>query len=514
MDKTKTREHLALCVKACYGGNIAAGVLHIGIGNFAMAHICDYVHKVLALGEANHGWGVLAVSLRSGTMLNALRRNGNKYTLVEKKSSSRWFRELAPIVDTLYAPENPERLIEQIANPAIKLVTMTITEKGYLLKNGILDLSNQDVVHDLSEPTVPRTVYYYLSKGLAARAAANSGPIVIMSLDNVEGNSSQLRLALLDFINQTNPGLKSWVEAHCDFPVTLVDRITPEVRDELRLESRKLLGYSPKLLIGTEEYCQLIIERTRFEMPPFETVGVKLVDSCADYWPRKFYMLNAVHQILGIVGMRMGIETIHHAMQNDHLAELAKLAHDEFRCFLAGTENELKEYSRIVLERFSDPSMNDGVVRVTKGTTIKLSQRVLTSIEKALASGGEIPSTAVFTAAAWALNLGGYDEFAQPIGYDDPEGACLGDIYAKFVEHLRVVMRCRNPTEKEELANETARTLLSAVGTRLGDRRFARFAANQSFVREFAHWLTVIEETGIVAAIQTLLQDKREKMTA
>lgn len=489
---------------------IEAGVLHIGLGNFALAHICDIVHRLLH-DPCNYKWGIVAASLRSGTMLNTLRKHDHVYTLVEKKGSHRHAKLMAPIVDTIYAPEDPSKLVEQIANPNIKLVTMTISVDGYCLKGGHLDPTNVHIVHDMAEPTVPQTVYYYLAKGLELRRQRSNAPLTIMSLDNVQSNSWQLRQALLEYLELTNPSLVDWVDESCDFPVTLVDRITPEVKEEFRNEVKKLLGFDPGIVIGTEQFWQLVCEKSRFEMPPLEKFGVKMVDSCANYWPWKYFMLNAVHQVLGMVSLRLGIETIDHAMAHPKLSALAKVAHEQFRIFLAGEDHELAAYSDVILERLADSSMNDSVVRVVKGTTKKVSERVLSTVELSLAADGTLPTATIFTAACWLHNLGGCDEFAQPLGHEDPDGARLAELYDDFREQLEVQMRHDELDDRHKHCLRLVQSFLHGAATTLGDARFARLSANEAFVKEFTHWVLAIEEHGVETAIGMLLEDKQSK---
>jgi mannitol 2-dehydrogenase len=489
---------------------ITAGVLHIGLGNFALAHLCDIVHGILH-DPSNKKWGIVAASLRSGAMLNALRKHDHVYTLVEKKGNHRHAKLMAPIVNTIYAPEDPSKLVEQIADPSIKLVTMTISVDGYCLKGGHLDRNNAHIVHDMTDPTVPQTVYYYLAKGLELRRQRSGAPLTIMSLDNVQSNSWQLRQALLDYIELTNPSLVEWVDESCDFPVTLVDRITPEVKDEFRSEVKQLLGFDPGIVIGTEKFWQLVCERSRFEMPPLEQFGVKVVDSCANYWPWKYFMLNAVHQVLGMISLRLGIETIDHAMAHPKLSALAKVAHEQFRVFLAGEDHELATYSDVILDRLADSSMNDSVVRVVKGTTKKVSERVLSTVELSMAADGTLPTATIFTAACWLHNLGGCDEFAQPLGHEDSEGTRLAELYLDFREQLEVQLRYDEFEDRHKHSLQLVQRFLEAAATTLGDARFARLAALESFVKEFTHWVLAIEEHGVETALGLLLEDQQSK---
>jgi mannitol-1-phosphate/altronate dehydrogenase len=246
-------------------------------------------------------------------------------------------------------------------------------------------------------------------------------------------------------------------------------------------------------------------------MPPLEKFGVKVVNSCSNYWPRKYFMLNAVHQVVGMVGMRLGVETIDQAMSYPTVFALAQRAHKQFRVFLAGEDRELSEYSDVILDRLSDSSMNDSVIRVVKGTTKKVSERVLSTVELCLSAGGDLPTVSIFTAAAWLHNLGGCDEFAQPLGNEDPEGDRLAVLYQDFREQLEVQKRFDEVDDKHRHCVKLLESFLKSAATTLGDARFARLAKVESFVKEFARWVLAIEEYGIEAAIAMLLEDKASK---
>ena len=234
---------------------VKEGIVHFGPGNFMKAHLASYINQVL---ENDPHWGIVVVSRTAGSV-SGLRKQDGLYALVEREGANRTVSVLAPIVRAIASQDDPADVINTIANPNTRMVTMTISNKGYYLVNtDNLDVENADVAHDLSGSDSPKTIYGFLAAALVKRRAESGKPIVIMSLDNVEQNGKTLKKAFLQFIERTHPDLLAWITDHVDFPVTLVDRITPESDDEFRTEARQLLGFESNVVVGTERFRQLV----------------------------------------------------------------------------------------------------------------------------------------------------------------------------------------------------------------------------------------------------------------
>ena len=268
-------------------------------------------------------WGITVASLRSPGTINALRAADNRYVLVEREEQERQASVLTPIVASLFAPENPMAVVDCIASAGTKIVSMTITNKGYYVTDarGTLDASHHDIVHDLefeienhAEGVAPRTVYWYLKAGIEKRMAESltSGvnrPLTVLSLDNVPQNSASLQAAFLQYIEASTEhphALLAWVVDNVDFLTTLVDRITPEVTAQFRKDTAAYLGFDAGVVVGTEKFRQLVVESGRFPVPAWETVGVEVVENIGSYWELKFLGLNAAHQVPAMVGPSSG----------------------------------------------------------------------------------------------------------------------------------------------------------------------------------------------------------------
>lgn len=345
--------------------DVVPGILHLGAGNFALAHLGSYIDQVL---QHDRNWGIIAASLRSDGIVSALRKQDGLYVLIEREGETRTASVLAPIVETLYGPEDPSKIVAAIADPRIKMVTLTVSNKGYYLVHGnVLDRQNHDIVHDMGEPQTPRTIYWYLLRGIAERMKTGN-PLTIVSLDNVEENGRALKAGLRQFALECQPDLDEWIEKFVDCPVTLVDRITPQVDDEFRSEAREHLGFETSVVVGTERFRQLVVERSKFRVPPWDSVGVQTVQGygCSEYWERKFFCLNAGHQIVGIPAQRLGVTHVHQAMRHASIARLLERAHTEFSTFLGGDAADVLSYASAIRGRLADSSLNDTVQRDRK----------------------------------------------------------------------------------------------------------------------------------------------------
>ncbi|KNC97715.1 uncharacterized protein SPPG_07177 [Spizellomyces punctatus DAOM BR117] len=483
---------------------VTPGILHIGTGNFALAHMASYVNDML---EHDQRWGIVATSIRSNKTISALRKQDGMYVLVVRENQNRSSSVLAPVVDTMFGPKDPRALISRMGEENIKMVTVTVTNKGYYLaEGGKLDVLHPDIIHDLAQPDRPKSIYGYLAAGLRLRAQTIKTPMTIMSLDNIEQNSSTMKKVFVEFLKLVDPELVSWVDDNVDFPVTLVDRITPEPTEAFRKDAHKEMGFDSTLTIGCESFRQLVVERGRFPetTPGWEKVGVQVVDSCAEYWQRKFYCLNAGHLIVATCGHRLGCKYIHDTMHKPTIARLLTKAQNEWCTFLSGKPAELKKYTECIRNRFSDASLNDTVRRVGARATSKISDRLLSSVERAMAATGnktDVIRVPAFTMAVWLLNLSRTNESGVQFEADDAEYHKVHPIYTTAMGHL---VAC--PKEATHLPMDATRGLLRSLASTLNEQRFNRLADVDAFVRTFSWSLFAIHRMGLEAAIETLLE--------
>lgn len=481
--------------------SVTPGVLHIGPGNFFLAHMASFLQDVL---RTDPTWGVVVASLRTSGMVTALTKQDNLYVLVERHNDKRTATVMAPIVESLFAPDDPAAVVGYIADPRIRIVSMTISNAGYCLKSGSLDLTNEDVLHDLGLPEQPKTIYGYIAKGLIERRKAGH-PLVIMSLDNVERNSLSLKTAVLQFLTQIDAELAAWTEENVDFPVTLVDRITPEVTDKFRHETRDALGFRSTVVVGTEVYRELVVEKVRFPMPAWGACGVKTVEASTSgsHWMRKFFCLNAGHQVPGIAGVRMGTTYVYEAMAHPSIARLLERYHAELlSSIITGDDPDgLAEYCAKIRGRFADPAMDDTVARVVARTTSKVSERLLAGLELGLKANGKLMTVPTLITAIWLHNLGGENEFGEHITAQDTEAPKLQEVHRDVIAWVH--------THEDDFdcidCGQAVKDFLIRISEGIREPRFARLAQNDAFVQLLGWSLVAIHQQGIEQAIESLL---------
>lgn len=383
--------------------DVKPGILHVGTGNFALAHLASFIHDYLVTDKS---WGIVSTSIRSDRLINLLKKQENLYVIVEKSRDFINPKAIASIVGTVFGAAEPSRIIDYIASPEIKLLTITVTNNGYIVDADLeLKMDSPEIQDDLKDRTRPKTVYGYLAAGLEKRMSLDHNvPLTIMSLDNIPSNSKTLLKAFLRFVECCNRDLIPYMDRCVDFLVTLVDRITPEPTEAYKIQMQVKMGLRTFVLIGTEQYRSLVVEKGRFTVPKWETVGVKVVNDCSSYMQRKFYCLNAAHMIIAMCGCRLGCKFIHEAAAVKEVSMLLDSAFEEWLAFLPGQKQELEEYVRIVKKRVSDYSLNDAVKRVSSRVTSKIPERIVSGAIKYKEATGNPMRTAAMALAIYLHN--------------------------------------------------------------------------------------------------------------
>lgn len=521
----KAHEHLSAVLLSklpghCSGpqydrSSVTAGICNLGTSNFALAHLGKIIDQVLPFDPT---WGIVGCSIRTPEMIESLRRQDGLYVVVERENGTRRSSVVGSVVQTLFGPDDPSQIVHTIANPQIRLVTMTVTNKGYHTDaKGNLDEKHRDIQHDvkLKDGETPKTIYWYLWRGLSERKATGA-PVTVVSLDNVPGNSRLLKSALLKFIRLVEPGLVSWVKKNVAFPCTTVDRITPTVHESFRHETAEQLGFYSDVVVGTEVFWQLVVEKsiankgTKDEhylpMPPWEQVGVQTVDNVASSWGLKFFDLNAVHALIAIVGQRLGLSHVHECMQVPEIRRLVERAHEEFAIFLGQPS---LQYAGTICNRFSDSDIVDPLRRVGARTTSKVSERLLFALERVRATSGALAHVPVFVMACWLLNLDNKDEHGQLIDYDDAQAEPIVDLgmvaanWARFQSAKGNADGCHLPALADcKILRETVRL----IGTTLKDQRFVRLSRDNEFIQHLGWALVALSRQGGLSAINALLE--------
>src|SRR5438034_3200798 len=290
---------------------LTPGIVHLGIGAFHRAHQAVVIDDLLADGATD--WGIVGASLRSPETRDALAPQDCLYTLAIRSGAGTDHRIIGSVLACEVATEKPGQLITRLANPATRIVSLTVTEKGYCHtpQTGDLHEYHPDIIHDLQNPGTPRSAIGFLVAALARRRIAGAAPFTVLSCDNLTANGQTVGRIVTQFAALRSRNLAKWIETEVAFPSTMVDRIVPEATDLDRSEVSSALGMTDAWPVVTETLTLLIVEdRLTAGRPDIETAGVQLVSDVTPFEHMKLRLLNASHSALAYLGYLAGHETI------------------------------------------------------------------------------------------------------------------------------------------------------------------------------------------------------------
>jgi fructuronate reductase len=296
------------------------GIVHLGLGAFARAHLAEYTQDANEHGEP---WGITGISLQRPDMRDALKLQDGLYTLAVCAPDGPRYRIIDTVRDVLVAPENRSAVIARLADPATRIVSLTVTEKGYCHDpaTGQLRLDHPDIIHDLENPRAPRSAIGFLVAGLAARRDIGLVPYTVMCCDNLPSNGHVLRGLVLAFAGLRDEKLAAWIADEGAFPCTMVDRIVPATTAVDIAETENALGLHDAAPVMAEPFRQLVIEdRFVTGRPDWEKAGAQLVADVEPFEFMKLRMLNGAHSTLAYLGYLAGYETVAEASADPVLA--------------------------------------------------------------------------------------------------------------------------------------------------------------------------------------------------
>lgn len=403
------------------------GIVHLGVGAFHRAHQAVYVDDRLAAGEMD--WAICGASLRAADTAEALGPQDGLYTLATRDASGEALRIVGALRRLLVAPADPQALIAAMSDPSVRIVTLTVTEKGYCHDpaSGRLNEDHPDIRHDLASPGRPRSAPGFLVEALARRRAAGVAPFAALSCDNLPSNGATARKVVARLAALRGADLGRWVEGEVAFPSSMIDRIVPATTDEDRVRIAERLGVSDAWPVVTEPFTQWVVE-DHFPMgrPRFEESGVTVVADVAPYELAKLRLLNGSHSTLAYLGYLSGYETVAQAMADPTLAALigALMAKESAPTLDARATGDLAPYMRELLARFRNPALRHRTWQIAMDGSQKLPQRLLGTIRARLAKGEKIDRLALGI-AAWMRYVTGVDEHGRAIDVRDPLAARL-----------------------------------------------------------------------------------------
>jgi len=409
-------------------GTLRRGIVHLGVGNFHRAHQAAYTDAAIAAGDPR--WGIVGVSLRNRAMRDALLPQDGLYTLIERGASGDAARVVGSVRELLVAPESPRAVVERIADPDTRIVSLTVTEKGYCRgADGALDLRAPEVVHDLAQPDAPLGAIGMLHAGAALRARRGLPGFTVLSCDNLSGNGRILRALLLQFAQALGPDAsrRDWIEAELAFPDSMVDRIVPHTTDEHRSLARELTGLDDAWPVVTESFSQWVLEdRFVAGRPDWAAQGVQFVDDVSAWEAMKLRLLNAAHSTLAYLGVPAGLETVDRAVAEPSLRVFVQaLWSEEVAPTLpARVQPQVPDYCARLLERFANPALGHRTRQIAMDGSQKLPLRLLPSLRARIAAGQPFRRLAL-AIAAWMRYLEGRTEAGERYAIDDPLAATL-----------------------------------------------------------------------------------------
>ncbi|GIH05414.1 mannitol 2-dehydrogenase [Rhizocola hellebori] len=404
---------------------MSTGIVHIGVGGFHRAHQAMVVDDLRALGLAD-GWAICGVGVLPGDrrMRDVLRQQGFRYTLVLKHPDGRQSaREITSITDYLFAPDDPQAVIEAMASPQTRIVSLTITEGGYHVDRatGQFDATDARIVADLVPEAVPQTAFGLITEALRRRRERGVIPFTVLSCDNIQGNGEVCRRMLSAFATLKDPELGAWIGTAVCFPNSMVDRITPATTDADRTAIAARFGVDDAWPVVAEPFFQWVIEDDfPAGRPPFEAAGVQMVTDVEPYELMKLRLLNASHQGLCYFGRLCGYHFVHEAAQDPLIARLLRRYMDsEATPTLHPVPGvDLDRYKDTLIERFANPHVRDTIARLCADSSDRIPTWLLPVVRHQLATGGPVRLSAAIV-ASWARYTEGVDEKGEPIDVVD-----------------------------------------------------------------------------------------------
>jgi fructuronate reductase len=415
--------HLPPAIRRPPRGEIGTGIVHFGPGAFHRAHQASYIDTLL---DHDPRWGIAAVSMRSRGTVAALSEQEGFYTIAVRDAEPSF--RLIDAHRAFLGPENAAETRRLLADAAIELVTMTVTEKGYCLApDGTLDLGHVDIVAELAGTDTPRSVIGWIVAGLAARRAAGTAPFTVMPCDNLAANGRKIHAALVAFAAQHDADLARWISDEVHVPCTMVDSITPASDDALYADVAGVLGMEDRAAVQREAFVQWVIEDTGQGGPDLAAAGATLTSDVTAWERAKLRILNGAHSALAYIGLLRGAVTVAEAMADADLARFVEtmIARDIAPTLPASLGLDLDAYAAAVLRRFRNPVIVHRLEQIAQDGTQKLPYRLGDTLA-ANREAGRLPAQVIAAFGAWVAFVMTRARAGTPIV--DPAATALKEV--------------------------------------------------------------------------------------
>ncbi len=399
-----------------------AGIVHLGIGAFHRAHQAFYTEAVL--NKFGGDWGIIGSSLRSASVRDQLVPQDCLYTLVERSGEGEKLQLIGAVLETLVGPETPAALVAQMAADNIKIVSLTITEKGYCHDpaTGNLNLNHPDIIHDLAHLDKPVSAIGFLVSALKQRFDNNQKAFTLLSCDNLPNNGEVLEKVVCQFAEKIAPAFAQWIKTNATFPCTMIDRIVPATTDEDRREIEARLGLRDEGMVVCEPFSQWVVEDKFADgRPEWEQVGVLLVEDVRVFEKIKLRLLNGAHSTMAYTGYLSGFDYISEVMEQPAFVNLVKtyMAREAGETVTAPAGFDIEAYKQQLRERFSNKALKHRTWQIAMDGSQKLPQRLLETLREQLQGNGHIDILCLGV-AAWIRYVSGVDEKGNAIEVSDP----------------------------------------------------------------------------------------------
>ena len=463
------------------------GIVHLGIGAFHRAHQAFYTEAVL--NKFGGDWGIVGSSLRSPGVRDQLVPQDCLYTLVERSGEGEKLQLIGAVLDTLVGPENPAALVAQMAAANIKIVSLTVTEKGYCHDpaSGNLNLNHPDIVHDLANLDKPVSAIGFLVAALKQRFENNQKAFTLLSCDNLPNNGEVLEKVVLQFAEKISPALAQWIKTHATFPCTMIDRIVPATTDDDRRDIEARLNLRDEAMVVCEPFSQWVVEDKFADgRPEWDKVGVLLVDDVRVFEKIKLRLLNGAHSTMAYTGYLSGFDYISEVMEQPAFVNLVKtyMAREAGETVIAPAGFDIEAYKQQLCERFSNKALKHRTWQIAMDGSQKLPQRLLETLREQLQGNGHIDILCLGV-AAWIRYVSGVDEKGNAIEVSDP-----------LAKELRAACDANQ-------GNPAA--MVNAVVSI--EKVFGRDLINEArFITTTTQWLERFYTKGVLASVQDAFQ--------
>ncbi|GJC99426.1 Mannitol 2-dehydrogenase [Colletotrichum higginsianum IMI 349063] len=466
------------------GDAVKEGIVHVGVGGFHRAHLAVYVDQLMQK-HGQRDWAICGVGLRpnDAAMRDVLAAQDHLYTVIERSAKGSAAAVVGSINSFLYAPDDREAVIAKMAHPDTHIVSLTITESGYYYNENTHELQadHPDIRHDLENPDAPVSTFGFLYAAMARRHAQGLRPFTVMSCDNMQKNGSITRHMLESFARLRDPAVARWIADEGAFPNAMVDRITPSTSPKDIASLADAFGIEDAWPVVTEPFMQWVIEDKFADgRPPFEKVGVQVVEGVHEveqFEKHKLRLLNASHSAMAYPGQLAGFKYVHEVMEHPVYREFVwQMMQQEVKPLLPDIAGvDIDQYCHTLMERFSNPTIMDGIPRVALGASGKIPQFIMPSIAEQIWATGPFRRLC-FVAGAWFLYLRGVDDEGNAFEVDDP-----------MREQLQALAAA---------GGNDPRQLLS-VKVLFGDD----LRADERFINEVANAMELISKDGVMATL-------------